>query len=125
MVKNINELFGIEFDTNGFIASAKFVVTDHIARKVKQQEADIIKCSKEISERFPTVSPPNTSDLPQIKKKFALYKSDSHLSLDLFTDKEIRFMCYFANQIANGTEDYHILIYLAANGILSYFLYGL
>ena len=125
MVKNINELFGIEFDTNGFIASAKFVVTDHIARKVKQQEADIIKCSKEISERFPTVSPPNTSDLPQIKKKFALYKSDSHLSLDLFTDKEIRFMCYFANQIANGTEDYHILIDLIQKHWRQSYLNGL
>ena len=112
MVKNINELFGIEFDTNGFVASAKFVVTEHIARKVKQQEEDIAKSSQEISERFPTVSPPTASDLSQIKKKFVLYKSDSHLSHDFFNDKEIRIMCYFANQIANNTEDYHILIYL-------------
>ena len=112
MAKSINELFGIEFDTNGYIASAKFVVTEHIARKVKQQEADIAKCSKEISEKFPTVSPPTASDLSQIKKKFALYKSDSRVSLDFFNNKEIRSICYFANQIANNMEDYHILIYL-------------
>ena len=125
MAKCIHELFGIEFDTSGFVASAKSVVTEHIARKVKQQEADIAKCSKEISERFPTVSPPSTSDLSQIKKKFALYKSDSHLSLDLFTDKEIRSMCYFANQIANSTEDYHIIIYLIQKRWRQSFLNGL
>lgn len=125
MAKSINELFGIEFDTNGYIASAKFVVTEHIARKVKQQEADIAKCSKEISEKFPTVSPPTASDLSQIKKKFALYKSDSRVSLDFFNNKEIRSICYFANQIANNMEDYHILIYLIQKHWRQSYLNGL
>lgn len=125
MVKNINELFGIEFDANGYIASAKSVVTEYVVRNIKQREADIAKCSKEISERFPTVSPPNISDLTQIKKKFALYKSDSSLSLDFFMDKEIRSMCYFANQIANNMEDYHILIDLIQKRWRQSFLNGL
>lgn len=125
MAKSIYELFGIEFDTNGFVSSAKSVVTEHIARKVKQQEADIAKCSQEISERFPTVSPPSTSDLSQIKKKFTLYKNSNLHSHEFFTDKEIRSICYFTNQIANSKEDYHILIYLIQKRWRQSYLNGL
>ena len=123
--KSINELFDIDFRTDGFIASAKSVVTEQIARNIKQREAYIAKCSKEISERFPTVSPPSTSDLSQIKKKFALYKTTNCPSHECFSDKEIRSMCYFANQIANSTEDYHILIDLIQNRWRQSFLNGL
>ena len=70
--KSINELFGIDFRTEGFIASAKSVVTEQIVRNVKKLEVDIKLCSQEISERFPTVTPPNASDLSQIKKKLAV-----------------------------------------------------
>lgn len=123
--KSINELFGIDFRTDGFIASAKSVVTEHIARKVKQHEVAIKTYSQEISERFPTVTPPNTSDLSQIKKKFSLYKTESHLSHEYFSDKEIRSMCYFANQIAKSSEDYHVLIYLIQKRWRQSYLNGL
>lgn len=123
--KSINELFGIDFRTDGFIASAKSVVNEQIARKVKQHEVDIKTYSQEISERFPTVTPPNASDLSQIKKKFSLYKTESHLSHEYFSDKEIRSMCYFANQIAKSTEDYHVLIYLIQKRWRQSYLNGL
>ncbi|MBQ3945699.1 MAG: hypothetical protein II670_08840, partial [Alphaproteobacteria bacterium] len=125
MAKSIKELFGIEFDTNGFVASAKSVVTEPIVRNIKQRDADIAKCSKEILERFPTVSPPRTSDLLQIKKDFDQYKTDSILSFDLFSDKDIRLMCYFANQVANSKEDYRILIDLIQKRWRQSFLNGL
>ena len=123
--KSINELFGIDFRTEGFIASAKSVVTEQIVRNIKKLEVDIKLCSQEISERFPTVTPPNASDLSQIKKKFSLYKTDSQLSHEYFSDKEIRSMCYFANQIANSKEDYHILIYLIQKRWRQSYLNGL
>lgn len=123
--RSINELFGIDFRTDGFITSAKFVVTEQIARKVKQHEVAIKTYSQEISERFPTVTPPNASDLSQIKKKFSLYKTESHLSHEYFSDKEIRSMCYFANQIAKSTEDYHVLIYLIQKRWRQSYLNGL
>lgn len=123
--KSINELFGIDFRTDGFVASAKSVVTEQIARNVKQHTVDIKLYSQEISERFPTVTPPNASDLSQIKRKFFLYKTESQLSHEDFPDKEIRSMCYFANQIAKGTEDYRILIYLIQKRWRQSYLNGL
>ena len=41
--KSINELFGSDFRTDGFIASAKSVVTEQIARNIKQREVYIAK----------------------------------------------------------------------------------
>lgn len=123
--RSINELFGIDFRADGFISSAKFVVTEQIARKVKQHEVAIKTLSQEISERFPTVTPPSASDLSQIKKKFSLYKTEGQLSHEHFSDKEIRSMCYFANQIAKSTEDYHILIYLIQKRWRQSYLNGL
>lgn len=125
MIKSINELFGIDFDPKAFVASSNTVVTDRVTRNINQKIYDLKKCSQSVSERYPTVSPPKATDLSQIKAKFSKYSTTSDLSHDYFTDKEIRTMCYFANQIAKSTDEYQLLIFIIKKRWRQSYLNGL
>ena len=100
MGKSINELFGVDFNAKSFIALSNSVVSENLVQRVERKISVINERAKGISERYPTVAPPQATDISQINKKFAHYKSENNLSNDFFSDKEIRYMCYFANQIA-------------------------
>lgn len=125
MGKSINELFGIDFDTKSFIASAKNVVTEEIIRNVERHKWGISMRTKEISDRFPALAPPNASNLSQLIQRFIQYKNDELLSDVLFSNREIRLLCYNANQVATSQEDYHILIDLIQKRWRQSYLNGL
>lgn len=110
MSNEFHNLFGLDFDAEKFAASASGVVTERDVREVNKRVGEVETCVKEIVDRFPTVSAPSQEDLEQIKRKFNAYKQGPHpMGNEVFDNKAIRKMCYFANQFASTFVDYKVL----------------
>lgn len=113
MDNKLHSLFGLDFDADIFAASASGVVSTRDERVVNGRIEKVDTCVKAVVDRFPTVSAPSQEDLARLKMKFNAYKSGDHpKGNEVFDNKAIRKMCYYANQFATTLFDYKILLEL-------------